>query len=154
MRVEEYLSLFPGKTREKERFMALAEALLQQVVDLAALTEEIHSGFSFFHAEGKQLNDIAAALGLDRADTKDGSGCRDEVFRKYLQAKLALWIWDGTNEKVPVVLGLALPGSSMTDNGDGTVTVTPGEELPAKTEQLFPIPAGVMAVTEEQEELE
>ena len=51
MNIEQYLALFPGTSREKARFMALAEAVLQQAVDLMALIETIQSGFSFAAAE-------------------------------------------------------------------------------------------------------
>ena len=36
MHLDDYLSLFPGSTREKARFMSLAGAVLQQVMDLIA----------------------------------------------------------------------------------------------------------------------
>ena len=37
MDLNTYIFLFPGATREKPRFMALAEAVLAQAADLAAL---------------------------------------------------------------------------------------------------------------------
>ena len=132
MTLTDYLALFPGATREKTRFMALAEAVLRQAMDLMALTEQIQSGFSFAAAEGKQLDDIAAAVGLVRP----APDCPDREFRAYILAKLALWTWDGTNETAQDVLDLALPGTRMTDNGDGTVTVTGNRNL-------VPVPAGV-----------
>ena len=119
--------------------MALAEAVLRQAADLITLTEQIQSGFSFAAAEGKQLDGIAEAVGLNRADL--GTGVPDGTFRQYLLAKLALWTWNGTNETVPAVLDIALPGSTQTDNGDGTVTVTAGSPLPP--EKVFPVPAGI-----------
>ncbi len=122
--------------------MALAEAVLRQAADLITLTEQIQSGFSFAAAEGKQLDSIAEAVGLNRADL--GTGIPDEIFRQYLLAKLALWTWDSTNETVPAVLDVALPGSTQTDNGDGTVTVTTGSPLPP--EKVFPVPAGVRII--------
>lgn len=134
MTLTDYLALFPGATRGKPRFMALAEAVLRQAADLMALTEQLQSGFSFAAAEGKQLDDIAAAVGLARP----GPDFPDEDFRAYLLAKLALWTWDGTNETVPEVLARALPGVSLADNSDGTVTVT--GEAP---DELIPVPAGV-----------
>ena len=134
----DWLSLFPGTTREKERFMGLAGAVLRQAADLAALAEGIQPGFSFAAAEGKQLEDIAAAVGLARPEP----GCPEEDFRKYLLAKLALWSWDGTNGTVPAVLAAALPGVSLADNGDGTVTVT--GEVPAGN--VLPVPAGVRVI--------
>ena len=134
MTLTDYLALFPGATREKARFMALAEAVLRQATDLMTLTEQLQSGFSFAAAEGKQLDDIAAAVGLSRA----GPDCTEGDFRAYLLAKLALWTWDGTNETVPEVLARALPGVRLTDNSDGTVTVT--GEAP---DELIPVPAGV-----------
>ncbi len=53
---QDYLDLFPGTTREKARFMALAQAVLQQAVDLMALVPMTETGFSFGAAVGKQLN--------------------------------------------------------------------------------------------------
>ena len=82
MNTEQYLVLFPRASREKARFMALAEAVLRQAVDLMALIGEIRSGFSFATAEGEQLDAIAAAVGLSR-----GLGMTDEAFRVYLLQK-------------------------------------------------------------------
>ena len=141
MVLSEFLALFPGATRGKARFMALAEAVLRQAVDLMNLVAMIQPGYSFAAAEGKQLDDLAAAAGLARE-----SGMTDETFRQYLLAKLALWTWDGTNETVPAVLAAALPGSTQYDNQDGTVTAGTDTALPP--EKLFPYPAGIRLITE------
>ena len=135
----DWLSLFPGASRDRPRFMALAEAVLRQVSDLLPLIAQLQSGFSFAEAEGVQLDQIAGIVGLSRADI--GSDVPDEAFREYLLEKLALWTWDGTNKTVPDVLAVALPGSSQTDNRDGTVTVNTSSNLPP--EKVFPVPAGV-----------
>ena len=135
----EWLSLFPGASRDRPRFMALAEAILRQAKDLAALIAQMQAGFSFARAEGIQLDQIAEAIGLNRRDI--GADVPDETFRQYLLAKLALWTWDGTNKTVPEVLGIALPGSTQTDNGDGTVSIT--GLFPTELEKSFPIPAGI-----------
>ncbi|MBQ6514562.1 MAG: DUF2612 domain-containing protein [Clostridia bacterium] len=130
----DYLQLFPGASREKARFMALAEAVLLQAVDLMTLIDSIQSGFSFATAEGSQLDAIAETVGLNRE-----LGMTDEAFRAYLLQKLKLWTWDGTNVNAPAVLP---EGVTETDNRDGTVTVSP-----AGTEQeLLPIPAGIRAI--------
>ena len=129
----DYLSLFPAASRERPRFMALAEAVLRQAADLMTLAAALQPGYSFARAEGIQLDCEAEALGLKRADS--GTDASDEAFRRYVLAKLALWTWDGTNETVPAVLEAACPGSILTDNGDGTVTVSGGSVLP--------IPAGI-----------
>ena len=142
VQLEDYLALFPGSSREKPRFMALAEAVLRQAVDLMALAAALQPGFSFATAEGKQLDDIASAVGLKRSDA--GAGASDSDFRQYLLAKLALWTWDGTNESVPGVLGIAMQGSTQEDNQDGTVTVIPAETR----KDLLPVPAGVKVETE------
>ena len=135
MNIEQYLGLFPGASREKPRFMALAEAVLQQVVDLMALIESIQSGFSFATAEGEQLDAIAESVGLSRE-----YGMTDKAFRAYLLQKLKLWTWDGTNVAVPAVLP---EGVTETDNRNGTVTV-----IPVGTWQdLLPVPAGVATVS-------
>ncbi|MBR3332843.1 MAG: hypothetical protein IKG23_00980 [Clostridia bacterium] len=111
--------------------MALAQAVLRQVVDLMALIESIQSGFSFASADGKQLDAIAEAVGLSRE-----SGMTDEAFRAYLLQKLKLWTWDGTNAGVPDVLP---EGVTETGNLDGTVTVSPV----GMDKKLLPVPAGV-----------
>ncbi|MBR3428919.1 MAG: DUF2612 domain-containing protein [Clostridia bacterium] len=134
MNIDEYLALFPGASRGKSRFMALAEAVLQQAVDLMALIETIQSGFSFATAEGVQLDAIAEAVGLNRK-----AGMTDEVFRAYLLQKLKLWTWDGTNISVPAVLP---EGVTETDNRNGTVTVSPM----GTRQDLIPVPAGVRVI--------
>ena len=135
MDINDYLALFPGASREKPRFMALAQAVLQQVVDLMTLIESIQSGFSFAAAEGEQLDAIAEAVGLSRE-----YGMTDEAFRAYLLQKLKLWSWDGTNVNAPAVLP---EGVTETDNLDGTVTVSPA----GTRQDLLPIPAGVRMIT-------
>ena len=135
MNIEQYLALFPGASREKPRFMALAEAVLRQAVDLMALIESIQSGFSFASADGKQLDAIAEAVRLSRE-----RGMTDEAFRAYLLQKLKLWTWDGMNAGVPDVLP---EGVTETDNLDGTVTVSPG----GTEKELLPLPAGVRMIT-------
>ena len=131
MQTSDYLALFPGASREKQRFMALAEAVLSQVMDLQALAEAIQPGFSFGEAVGVQLDAIAEAVGLSRE--RDMS---DEDFRQYLLAKLKRWTWDGTNAGVPAVLP---EGVTMNDNSNGTVTVTPS----GTRQDLLPLTAGI-----------
>ena len=119
MGINDYLDLFPGASREKFRFMVLAQEVLQQAVDLMALIETIQSGFSFATAVGSQLDAIAEAVGLSREYVMT-----DEAFRAYLLQKLKLWSWDGTNVNAPAVLP---EGVTETDNRDGTVTAKMGK---------------------------
>jgi len=126
-----YISLFPGASREKDRFMALAEAVLRQVLDLDALAAEVQPGFSFASAEGIQLDALAESIGIAR-----GAGMTDETFRQLLLAKLERWTWDGTNEGVSGVLP---EGVTQSDNGDGTVNVSP----PGTDQGILPVPAGI-----------
>ena len=134
MQLSDYLALFPGASREKSRFMALAEAVLSQVLDLQNLVSQIRTGYSVGSAVGAQLDAVAAAVGLRRE-----SGIEtDEAFWQYLLAKLCLWGWDGSNEGVPAALS-AQPGVMVSDNGNGTVTVSPAGSDP----ELLPVPAGV-----------
>ena len=139
----DYLSLFPGATREKQRFMALATAVLQQVTDLQAVGGEINGAFSPGSAEGAQLEALAASLGLSRLDTSAGATVTDEVFRDFILKKLIRWSWDGTNRSVPEVVAKIKPGAVETDNQNGTVTVTGASGLPAPVKDLFPISVGV-----------
>ena len=131
----DYHALSPDASWGKARFIALAEAVLSQVMDLMALTVNLQSGFSVAGAEGVQLDAVAQVLGLTRE-----SGMTDEAFRQYLLAKLLLWTWDGTNEGVPAVLP---EGVTETDNGDLTVTVSPA----GTRQDVLPVPAGVRVAT-------
>ena len=131
MQLSDYLALFPGASREKERFMALAEAVLRQAGDLMNVIASVRAGYSFAAAEGAQLDAIAEAVGLTREN-----GMADEAFRQYLHQKLTLWTWDGTNAGVPAVLPA---GVTETDNMDGTVTVSPA----GMGKELLPVPAGI-----------
>lgn len=147
MDLNDYIALFPGASREKQKFIALVEAVLQQAVDLMTLVAEINPAFSVNHAVCTQLDSLAASFGLARE-----SGMTDETFRQYIRAKLALWTWDGTNAGVKPVLNTALAGSTQTDNMDGTVTANPAGTLPVDAGKLFPVPAGIRLNIEEESE--
>ena len=97
MDLNTYISLFPGVTREKPRFMAMAQAVLAQAADLMALVAGMPEAYSLGLAVGKQLDCLAAALGLMRAGSPQGAGTTDAEFRAFIQKKLALWRTDGTN---------------------------------------------------------
>ena len=136
MNLSTYISLFPGASREKPHFIALAEAVLRQVMDLQALIASMQSGFSLEEAEGVQLDAFGEALGVRREDV--GQNASDAAYRRYLQSKLALWRWDGTNGTVKDILEETLPGRTETDNQDGTVTVSPQGR-----KELVPVSAGI-----------
>lgn len=116
--------------------MALAEAVLSQAADLQHVVAEIRAGYAAGQAEGNQLDAAAEALGLRRE-----TGMGDEAFRQFLLAKLTLWTWDGTNEKVPAALS-AQPGVTVTDHANGMVSVSPAGTDP----ELVPVPAGIRVI--------
>ena len=95
-----YLSLFPACSRELPRFSALAEAVLRQVTDLAALVPETEAGFSFARAVGVQLDALGDSICVPRQ-----SGWDDETYRGVLLRKLKRCRWDGTNATVKDFLG-------------------------------------------------
>ena len=129
-----YISLFPGASRGKERFMALASAVLRQACDLVSLMPRLASGFSFASASGVQLDALGASAGIPRQE-----GWEDETYRRVLLRKLRIWSWDGTNETAGEFL---LPGETLLDNGNNSVTVSAGL-LPLPAEELLPVPLGV-----------
>ena len=139
----DYIALFPGSTREKQRFMAIATVVLQQVMDLQVVVGEINGAFAPESAQGVQLEALAASLGLSRLDTSTGAAVTDEAFRDFIRKKLIQWSWDGTNKAVPAIVAKILQGASQTDNMNGTVTVTGAGTQPAPVKDLFPITAGV-----------
>ena len=141
--MNEYLSLFSGSIREKQRFMALASVVLQQVTDLQAVVGEINGAFAPETAQGAQLDALGASLGLSRAETSAGVTATDTVFRDYIRKKLIRWGWDGTNGTVHDLAEKIKPGAVETDNQNGTVTVTGAGSQPAALKDLFPVPAGI-----------
>ena len=141
--MEECLALFPGSTLEKQRFMEMAAAVLQQVIDLQAVVGQINGAFAPESAQGVQLEALAASLGLSRLDTSTGAVVTDEAFRDFIRKKLIQWSWDGTNKAVPAIVAKIQQGASQVDNMNGTVTVTDAGTQPAPVKALFPITAGV-----------
>ena len=143
MHLDDYLSLFPGSTREKARFMSLAGAVLQQVIDLQAVVGELNAAFSPASAQGTQLDALGESLGLSRLDTSAGAAATDEVYRDFIRKKLIRWGWDGTNKAVPGITEQLQAGSVEKDNQNGTVTVTGAGTQPAAVKEIYPITAGV-----------
>ena len=139
----DYLDLFPGATRAKQRFMEMAAAVLQQVMDLQVVVGEINGAFAPDSAQGVQLDDLAASMGLSRLDTSAGATVTDAAFRYFIQKKLIQWSWDGTNASIPEIVAKLQQGAVQTDNQNGTVTVTGASGLPAPVKELFPIPCAV-----------
>ena len=144
--MEECLALFPGSTREKQRFMEMAAAVLQQVIDLQAVVGQINGAFAPESALGNQLEALAASLGLSRLDTSAGAAVMDEAFRDFIRKKLIQWGWDGTNKAVPAIVAKIQQGASQVDNMNGTVTVTGAGTQPAPVKALFPVTAGIRSV--------
>ena len=129
--------MFPAYTRRKPRFCALAQAVLSQAQDLETTIRAIPAAWSPDGARGTQLDALGSASGLPRPE-----GMADEDYRRYLLAKFALFTWDGTNETAQLLLESIFPGSTLSDNGDGTVTVRPVSALQEQY-RLWPVPAGV-----------
>ena len=133
----DYLTLFPGFSQEKPKFMALAAAVLQQASDLITLAQSIAPGFSVGSAVGVQLDTIGESFGIERQ-----AGWTDATYRTVLLRKLKRNTWDGMNATVPQYLEA---GETLYDNSDGTVNVhAPGLPMPA--EELLPIPIGIQVV--------
>ena len=138
MNLNDYLTLFSGNLRDKEKFMALAEAVLTQVMDLSAFADNLQAAYAVDEAEGIQLDRLAAASGLSRADL--GNNVSDADFREHIKAKYQLWTWDGTNAGVPAVLPV---GVTETDNMNLTVSVSPA----GTNKDILPLPAGMNVAT-------
>ena len=146
MTLNDYLSLFPGSTREKPRLMAVASAVLQQAVDLQAVVGELNAAFAPATALGVQLDALGESLGLSRLDMTAGATATDEVYRDFIQKKLIRWGWDGTNKTVPGITEQLRAGSVEKDNQNGTVTVTGAGTQPAAVKDIYPVTAGVRCV--------
>ena len=132
----DYMTLFPGYTRDKPHFAALAAAVLKQVNDLIALVPEMEAGFSVAHAVGAQLDALGVSLSIPRQ-----SGWNDETFRSFLLRKLRRNQWNGLNDSAFEYVD---EGETFTDNCNGTVTATTVEAVPAK--EVMPVPMGFKTV--------
>ena len=132
----DYMTLFPGYTRDKPRFAALAAAVLQQVNDLIALVPEMESGLSVAHAVGAQLDALGVSLSIPRQ-----SGWSDETFRSILLRKLRRNQWNGLNTSAFEYID---EGETFIDNCNGTVTATTVEAVPAG--EVMPVPIGFKSV--------
>ena len=132
----DYMTLFPGYTRDKPHFAALAAAVLQQVYDLIALVPELESGFSAAHAVGEQLDALGVSLSIPRQ-----SGWYDETYRSILQRKLRRNQWNGLNDSAFEYVD---EGETFTDNCNGTVTAVTVETVPAK--EVMPVPIGIRTI--------
>jgi len=133
----DYMTLFPGYTRDKPRFAALAAAVLQQVYDLIALVPELESGFSVAHAVGVQLDTLGTSLSIPRQ-----SGWDDETYRSILLRKLRRNQWNGLNDNA---FDYVDEGETFSDNCNGTVTAVTVEAVPAG--EVMPVPMGFKAVS-------
>ena len=132
----DYMTLFPGYTRDKPHFAALAAAVLQQVNDLIALVPEMESGFSVAHAVGAQLDALGVSLSIPRQ-----SGWNDETYRSILLRKLRRNQWNGLNDSA---FDYVAEGETFTDNCNGTVSATTVEAVSAG--EVMPVPMGFKAV--------
>ncbi|MBR0514391.1 MAG: hypothetical protein IJK06_09120 [Clostridia bacterium] len=133
----DYMSLFPSASRELPRFSALAEAVLSQVNDLIAVVAAFPAAFSVSGAVGEQLDDIGASFMLPRPE-----GLTDAQYREYLTARLAMFGWNGANDSAQELMTRLFPGSTISDNCNGTVNVHTVSELQAE-QRLYPVPAGI-----------
>ena len=86
---------------------------------------------------GVQLDALGASAGIPRQE-----GWEDETYRRVLLRKPRIWSWDGTNETAGEFL---LPGETLKDNGNNSVTVSAGL-LPLPAEELLPVPLGVNVI--------
>ena len=132
----DYMTLFPGYTRDNPHFAALAAAVLQQVYDLIALIPELESGFSVARAVGTQLDALGVSLSIPRQ-----SDWNDETYRSILLRKLRRNQWNGLNDSAFEYVD---EGETFTDNCNGTVTATTVEAVPAN--EVMPVPMGFKAV--------
>ena len=132
----DYMTLFPGYTRDKPRFAALAAAVLQQVNDLIALIPELESGFSVAHAVGAQLDALGVSLSIPRQ-----SGWNDETYRSILLRKLRRNQWNGLNDSAFEYVD---EGETFCDNSNGTVTAATVEA--ALAGDVMPVPIGVRTI--------
>ncbi len=145
--LDDYLKLLSPSNYLKPRFHALAEAVLSQVMELFNLLSAVQSSIALDSAVGVSLDTVGALVGIPRP----ASNTSDADYRFYLRARIAASQWNGTNETLPDVLAFAFPDrtAELVDNLNGTVTMRlSGDAPPFPLSSLFPLPAGVRALTE------
>ena len=147
-RLSAWLALFSPVHREKPRFMALASTVLSQAADLMALYDEaLPEAFAIDSAEGAQLDALGQLAGIPRPS----ASVSDADYRLWLKARILANHWDGTNGSLPALLSEALPGADVrvTDNQNGTVSVSCSVSPPFLLPDLLPRPAGVRMIPAE-----
>ena len=140
--LSDYIGLFPSASRGHPRLMALAEAILRQAAELIGVLPDLTSAFSLDFASGEALSALGTSLGLVRPEDM-----ADTDYRTLIRIKLILWGWDGRNDSVQDVLDQAMPGATLSDNCNGSVTLHTAGTQPGELTELFPVPAGIRAIT-------
>ena len=116
--------------------MALAEAILRQAADLAALAQAILPGVSFAAAQGEQLDALGTSVSVPRQE-----GWNDETYRSILLRKLRRNQWNGLNDSAFEYIDA---GETFIDNYNGTVTAVTVEAVLAG--EVMPVPMGFKTV--------
>ena len=136
MTIHDLQDLFSPYCRTLPRFMALASAVLSQVIDLASVVSQMGAAYSPVGASGAQLDSLGATLGLSRPLYR-GSPVDDDSYRLYIRRKLNLWRWDGSNDTAQAIAEANYPGVVYSDNCNGTVSSSKGSR------DLLPVPAAI-----------
>lgn len=125
--VEEYLDLIPSEHREKAKFVATVQASVEVFVRIQDLLNSMTTVYDLDTAVGSQLDVIGAWVGFSRyiavpvpgvffswdgaealgwdfgvwqdaSNPTDISVLPDDVYRRFIKAKIAANQWDGTTE--------------------------------------------------------
>lgn len=154
--MSKYTELITNYHRGKKLFVEHIDLSTRTISDAANAQAAMLTAFDIDSAVGVQLDILGEWIGRTRIVSQPISGIyfsfdsndlgwdqgvwqgpydpdngftslSDEIYRLILKAKIAINIWDGTNESLPEILEAALSGSGLSmqiiDNQDMTISV-------------------------------
>lgn len=154
--MSKYTELITNYHRGKELFVEHIDLSTRPISDAANAQAAMLTAFDIDSAVGVQLDILGEWIGRTRIVSQPISGIyfsfdsnglgwdqgvwqgpydpdngftslSDDIYRLILKAKIAINIWDGTNESLPEILDAALSGSGLSmqivDNQDMTISV-------------------------------
>lgn len=124
-----YLDLITSQHKNKLKYMATVEAVLQHSDDIYALAVYLDEDFDLDLAEGKQLDVLGDIVGAKRVLNFQPRGglspvLEDPAYRNLIKAKIAQNLWKGGIDDLAATwLTLFGQGIIIEDNQDMTIKV-------------------------------
>ena len=127
--INTYLGRITSQHKIKPKYMALLEARLQPLIDLAGCLETFDANFDLDNAVGNQLDIIGQYIGVKRLLTfqprYESPLLNDYYYRLLLKVRISQNNWDGTTAGIQKIWSGIFPdyGIEVVDNQDMTINI-------------------------------